>query len=284
MVFTKVSIDKVQIGDRHRRDLGDINALADSIKSLGLLQPVGVNTKLQLIWGERRLKACQLLGWTEISAYVDPSMDSTVKAMRAEADENICRKEFTPAEAVAIAEHIEVLEKERAEERQRAARKISAERTNRKLGRINQDLAESVPANCADTDFSHGETRKKIAEAVGMSHTTLTKARKVVADGTPELVAAMDSGAVSVNAAAQLVELPPEKQRTVVAGGKEAVTRALKQTPSAPKREPNERRLKLNRAVERLEELSKLHHLDLSMAAFQEAVEDLRRALRPFFH
>ena len=48
------AIDSIAIGGRHRRDMGDIASLAASIAQLGLLHPVVVNQKGELIAGERR--------------------------------------------------------------------------------------------------------------------------------------------------------------------------------------------------------------------------------------
>ena len=33
-------IDSIEIGERHRRDLGEIDGLAESIKQVGLLHPI----------------------------------------------------------------------------------------------------------------------------------------------------------------------------------------------------------------------------------------------------
>jgi hypothetical protein len=52
---------------------------------------------------------------------------------------------------------------------------------------------------------------------------TRRRARRVVEQGVPELVEAMDQGVVSVAAAAEVAPLPPEEQREAVAGGPEAV-------------------------------------------------------------
>jgi ParB family chromosome partitioning protein len=47
--------------------MGDLSALAASIAEVGLLQPIGVSADGELVFGERRLRACRdLLGWTEI--------------------------------------------------------------------------------------------------------------------------------------------------------------------------------------------------------------------------
>jgi ParB-like chromosome segregation protein Spo0J len=59
-------ISGIRIGRRHRRDLGDIAALASNIAEVGLLHPLVVTPDGTLIAGERRLRAVQRLGWTEV--------------------------------------------------------------------------------------------------------------------------------------------------------------------------------------------------------------------------
>jgi ParB-like chromosome segregation protein Spo0J len=50
-------IASIKVGNRHRRDLGDLKALAGSIRQEGLLQPIGVTETLELVFGERRIRA-----------------------------------------------------------------------------------------------------------------------------------------------------------------------------------------------------------------------------------
>ena len=49
-----MDISSIQIGNRVRKDMGDLQALADSIAEVGLLHPVVVNTRNELVAGERR--------------------------------------------------------------------------------------------------------------------------------------------------------------------------------------------------------------------------------------
>ena len=57
-----VSIRKIKVRNRYRKNLGDIKSLAASIKELGLLHPIVVRPDGRLIAGERRLAACKRLG------------------------------------------------------------------------------------------------------------------------------------------------------------------------------------------------------------------------------
>jgi ParB family chromosome partitioning protein len=63
-------ISKIRVGERIRKDMGDIDALAASIEALGLLQPIVVSPDGRLILGERRLRAAQKLGWKTIPVMV----------------------------------------------------------------------------------------------------------------------------------------------------------------------------------------------------------------------
>jgi ParB family chromosome partitioning protein len=114
-------ISSILIGMRHRRDLGDVTGLAQSIREVGLLQPIVVTPAGQLIAGERRLAACKQLGWLKIST-TTIDMEQLVFAERAE---NIDRKDFTLEERVAIGEEIEKLLGERRGSPSKKVEKVS---------------------------------------------------------------------------------------------------------------------------------------------------------------
>lgn len=61
-----------------------LDELAQSIKTYGLLQPIVVrpfNNTYQLVAGERRWRACQKLGWHKIPAVIKDINDSAMAAM-----------------------------------------------------------------------------------------------------------------------------------------------------------------------------------------------------------
>jgi hypothetical protein len=98
-VEVRLPIKDIVIGTRHRKHLADIEGFAARIKAVGLLHPVVVTPDRHLIAGERRILACSLLGWTDIPVTIRDLDD----LLRAEADENTERLNFSPSEAVAIA-------------------------------------------------------------------------------------------------------------------------------------------------------------------------------------
>jgi ParB-like chromosome segregation protein Spo0J len=56
-MLKELKIADIKVGNRHRKDMGDLTSLADSIREEGLLQPIGVTEKFELVFGERRLRA-----------------------------------------------------------------------------------------------------------------------------------------------------------------------------------------------------------------------------------
>jgi hypothetical protein len=108
--MTMIAISDVQVADRHRSDLGDLAGLADSLREVGQLQPIIVTSDLRLVAGGRRLAAAQSLGWTEIEAKVARNLTDAVMLLRAELDENTCRKPFTPTEEHSLYEALLTLE------------------------------------------------------------------------------------------------------------------------------------------------------------------------------
>jgi N6-adenosine-specific RNA methylase IME4 len=60
------AINEIIVGDRHRKQAGDIAALAQNIDEIGLLHPVVIDPAGHLIAGARRLMAFQHLGCTTI--------------------------------------------------------------------------------------------------------------------------------------------------------------------------------------------------------------------------
>lgn len=84
----------VKRDDRQRRELSDIDSLADSINRLGLIHPVVVTRSLELVAGERRYSACTQLGWDMIPVqYVDQLDPLHLEAI--ELEENVKRQDIS---------------------------------------------------------------------------------------------------------------------------------------------------------------------------------------------
>lgn len=90
-------LSEIIIADRMRpADPGKVSELAESIKSIGLINPLTVNADGSLIAGYHRYKALLSLGWKE--APVNKMDLSQPLAELAEIDENLKRNELTKLE------------------------------------------------------------------------------------------------------------------------------------------------------------------------------------------
>jgi ParB family chromosome partitioning protein len=70
-------IDSIIVGERMRKNMGDLARLAASIRRLGLLHPIVVDPDGRLLAGGRRLEACKLLGWLFVPVTVVEADDGT---------------------------------------------------------------------------------------------------------------------------------------------------------------------------------------------------------------
>ena len=158
------AINAIAVGERYRKDLGDIAGLAASIEEIGLLHPIVIREDGMLIAGRRRLEACGLLGWGEVPVTVVDLEEVT----RGEFAENVYRQDFLPSEAVAIWQAMESYQGENG-----TALRGESQRSERRIDRA--------------------------ANATGMGTQALSKANQVIkaAEAEPEkyapLVQEMDA-------------------------------------------------------------------------------------------
>ena len=93
----KVPIGEIQINEERRGvDAAHVRELADSIRELGLLNPVTVDRENNLIAGLHRLEAVRILGWDEVECTVS-SLEG-LQAELAEIDENFVRSGLSAIE------------------------------------------------------------------------------------------------------------------------------------------------------------------------------------------
>ncbi|MBY0237907.1 MAG: hypothetical protein K2X55_01200 [Burkholderiaceae bacterium] len=72
-------------------------------------------------------------------------------------------------------------------------------------------------------------SREDVARAARLSTATISQIEKIQKQATPELVEAVRSGTISINAAATVASLPQEEQVLAVAGGKKQLQQAAKE-------------------------------------------------------
>ena len=90
----KIKIKDIVVKNRVRKDIGNLDALMESMSKFGQLHPITVNSKLQLIAGNRRLEAAKRLGWLTIDATIK-NVKNKAELLEMEIEENIQRKDFS---------------------------------------------------------------------------------------------------------------------------------------------------------------------------------------------
>lgn len=90
----QVPLSEIKTRRRVRSDLGPVDRLARSMQKYGLLHPIVLDEKFNLIAGRRRLEAARRLGWETISAKIVAVTDRKEKLI-IELEENSTRKDFT---------------------------------------------------------------------------------------------------------------------------------------------------------------------------------------------
>jgi len=110
-LINEIKIDKIEVNPfQPRKEFNEekLNELAQSIKNLGVIQPITVRKinedKYQLITGERRLRASKIAGLSKIPSYTRTANDSEILEMALV--ENIQREDL---DAIEIAQSYQQL-------------------------------------------------------------------------------------------------------------------------------------------------------------------------------
>jgi ParB family chromosome partitioning protein len=199
----EVPCASIRVPERYRKDLGDLDGLAQSIQQDGPLQPVGISkddtgaNDYVLRYGARRLSATRdTLQRSMITALLVPSADP----LRAEYAENEYRKDLTPSEKVEIGKAVEKM-----------------------LHNGDVVAAENFPA------VPGSETRRIAAKRAGFGNErTYAQARQVTERAIPEVVDKMDSGELAIDAAHMISQEQPDEQRKIASMPKTEMREAVR--------------------------------------------------------
>lgn len=157
MKTTRIWLDALVVGERQRTLKPErIDALAESMKTLGLQQPISVwfdaDDRMHLIAGLHRVRAAEKLGWEQIDA-VEVDLSPTEREMW-EIAENLHRIGLTKEERDAhIRRYAELMERREAENK----------------------VVQNEPLS-AVTGRGHKGTAQKIADETGLSKSTVRRA------------------------------------------------------------------------------------------------------------
>jgi ParB family chromosome partitioning protein len=93
----QVPIEDIKVKKRIRKDMGDIAALAESMKRYGQISPIVISKNNLLIAGGRRLEAARSLGWRTINAVI-ADLPGKLARLEWEMEENLQRRDFSLGE------------------------------------------------------------------------------------------------------------------------------------------------------------------------------------------
>lgn len=202
----KISVDEIQVREGRRElDTAHVQELADSIKELGLLNPVTVDKENYLIAGLHRLEAVKLLEWSEVECTVS-SLEG-LRAELAEIDENIVRNDFTAIEyGEMLLRRKEIYETLHPETKAGVAQAVA----------MNRAVGNNVADKMSATSKSFVEDT---AEKLGVDQRTVRRQIQTAKNLTPEakeIIKDTDTK-ITKKAALKLSRLEPEQQKEAAA-------------------------------------------------------------------
>ena len=202
----QVPIGKIQIKEGRRSlDAGHVKELADSIRELGLLNPLTIDRDYVLIAGLHRLEAVKALGWEDVECTVS-SLEG-LAAELAEIDENIVRSDISTLEyGEILLRRKEIYETLHPETKEGIAQAISMNRT----------LGNNVSDKMSVTSKSFVQDT---AEKLGVVPRTIERQIQTAKNLTPETkeIIKKSDQKISKETALKLSRLGPEQQKEAAA-------------------------------------------------------------------
>jgi len=141
--------------------------------------------------------------------------------------ENLNRNHYSTSQRALIGARLKSLFEEQAKKRQQAGR------VNGGSVKPLSNHKDNIPALVPEPSVK-GDSRDLAGDSVNVGAKVIDRADKVIKQGVPELVRAVEQGTISVSAAAHLAELPKAKQVQIVeTGDKKAISEAAKEMKTA---------------------------------------------------
>lgn len=172
----KLEINKITVKE-NRRSVSEskISELSESIKELGLLNPITVEEKdgkYYLIAGAHRLQAVKKLGYSEIECNV-VSFENSLLSELAEIDENLVRNELHYIDRAD-----ELSKRKRIYEKLYPETKKGAFNQHTKV--LNANLANSKPTFVEDTMNKTKESTRSIYRSITRAEKIIPEAKQVI--------------------------------------------------------------------------------------------------------
>lgn len=168
------TLDSIVVGTRHRTDLGDIDALSESIRREGLLQPITVTPDGVLVCGWRRLEALRRLGFRSTNVWVRSGLSDRLSRLLAEQNDNALHKPLSLIEAESLYRELKAVMAEDAARRQEASR----------FGSTTQEAGDAAEAG--DTAGASGAVESTAPRSAGEAR--VQAARMVTGRGSQTML------------------------------------------------------------------------------------------------
>lgn len=198
----KVSIDEIRIKEGRRSlDADHVRELADSIRELGLLNPITIDSENTLIAGLHRLEAARRLGWKEVECSVS-SLDG-LQAELAEIDENFVRSGLSAVEyGEMLLRRKEIYEMLHPETK--ATYDGGAFRGNQHTNGVGDKMSHTSKSFVQDTADKLGVVPRTVERQIQTARNLTAEAKKIIKESETKL---------SQKAALKLSRLEPEQQK-----------------------------------------------------------------------
>jgi ParB family chromosome partitioning protein len=199
----KIAIDQIKVDEevRIRKEVGNLKPLEDSINKVGLINPILIDEKNNLVAGYRRLKACQNLNMKEIEVTVVFFGDDMMKMLDVEVAENFFRKDFTPEEILST-------EKRRQEILESTREKGFFERIWLWL----KNLFSPAAVTTSNSTVTHQTTQSPEVPAPPVEKEEAEVESQAELDAVPDAVPKAESEAVSGTEPEAVLEAEPEAE------------------------------------------------------------------------
>ena len=223
----KMAIDEIIVRPgRRKAGVYAVRELAESMKALGLLNPVTVSANRVLIAGLHRLEAAKSLGWKEIECSVS-DLDET-RAELAEIDENYVRCNLSAMEKADLVKRRKTLyESLYPETRAGAAQAAGMNRA--KGNNVSCTVQPTRKSFLDDTSAKLGVQRCTVSRMVQISQNMTPKAREILKN--------TNAGNKTLLEISRMTPKQQEEVSTLLAEGKIKSVSEYQATQPTPQRE-----------------------------------------------
>ena len=180
----------------------ELKDLADDINAHGLRIAIVRDEQGWILDGRNREEACHMAG---IAPHYETFVGTEEEKLQFVISQNLHRLHLNASQRSIVAAKLKPIYEQEAKARQSAA---GGKKKDRKA------VPENLPAA-----KEKGDARDKAGAAMKVSGKLVSMAETVQAKAIPKIVAAVESGDLTVSAAAAVADLPQNEQSTIMAAG-----------------------------------------------------------------